>query len=47
MMPMLIATGYLVTIIIPVPILEFISSLAIFGLGVAKGIRMVMVVHLH
>jgi hypothetical protein len=37
MMPGLIATGYLSTIVVPGPILGFISGLAIFGLGVAKG----------
>jgi len=37
MMPGLIATGYLTAIAFPGPILGFISGLAIFGLGVAKG----------
>ena len=39
MMPGLIATGYLSAIVIPGPILGFISGLAIFGMGVAKGLR--------
>lgn len=39
MMPGLIATGYLSVIVIPGPILGFISGLAIFGMGVAKGLR--------
>lgn len=38
MMPGLIATGYLSSIVVPGPILGFISGLAIFGLGVAKGL---------
>jgi hypothetical protein len=37
MMPGMIATGYLSVITVPGPILGFISGLAIFGLGVAKG----------
>lgn len=37
MMPGLVATGYLSTIVVPGPILGFISGLIIFGLGVAKG----------
>jgi hypothetical protein len=39
MIPTLIATEYLTVIVIPGPILGFISGLAIFGLGVTKGIR--------
>jgi hypothetical protein len=39
MMPGLIATGYLTSIVIPGPILGFISGLAILGLGIAKGLR--------
>lgn len=39
MIPPLIATGYLTVIVIPGPILGFISGLTIFGLGVIKGIR--------
>jgi hypothetical protein len=39
MIPSLIATGYLSVIVIPGPILGFISGLAIFGFGVAKGFR--------
>jgi hypothetical protein len=38
MMPGLIATGYLSTIVVPGPILGFISGMVIFGLGVAKGL---------
>jgi hypothetical protein len=38
MMPGLIATGYLAVIVVPGPILGFISGLVIFGLGVAKGL---------
>ena len=39
MMPGLIATGYLSAIVVPGPVLGFISGLAIFGFGVAKGLR--------
>lgn len=39
MIPTLIATEYLGVIVIPGPILGFISGLTIFGLGVTKGIR--------
>jgi hypothetical protein len=38
MMPGLIATGYLADIVVPGPVLGFISGLAIFGLGAAKGL---------
>jgi hypothetical protein len=37
MMPGLVATGYLSAIVVPGPILGFVSGLIIFGLGVAKG----------
>lgn len=39
MIPPLIATGYLAVILFPGPILGVIFGLAIFRLGVAKGIR--------
>jgi hypothetical protein len=39
MIPGLIATGYLAVIMFPGPIIGVIFGLAIFGLGVAKGIR--------
>ena len=38
--PGLIATGYLAVIVFPGPIYGVIYGLSIFGLGVAKGIRM-------
>lgn len=44
MIPTLIATEYLTVIVIPGPILGFISGLTIFGLGVTKGIRTVRAV---
>jgi hypothetical protein len=39
MIPSLIATGNLATIVLPGPILGVIIGLGIFGLGVAKGVR--------
>ncbi|MEW6603287.1 MAG: hypothetical protein AB1351_01195 [Thermoproteota archaeon] len=39
MIPSLIATGYLEVIVIPGPILGFITGLALFELGLAKGLR--------
>jgi hypothetical protein len=39
MMPALIATVYLAVIVFPGPIIGVFLGLAIFGLGVAKGIR--------
>jgi hypothetical protein len=39
MIPALIATGYLAFIVFPGPIIGVIFGLAIFGLGVAKGVR--------
>lgn len=39
MIPTLIATAYLAVVMIPGPILGFISGLTILGLGVIKGIR--------
>lgn len=39
MIPALMATGYLAVIVFPGPILGVIFGLAIFGLGMAKGIR--------
>jgi hypothetical protein len=41
MIPALIATGYLAVIIFPGPIIGVFLGLAIFGLGVAKGVRSV------
>ena len=40
MIPGLIATGYFAVIVFPGPIYGVIYGLGIFGLGVAKGIRM-------
>jgi hypothetical protein len=40
MIPAIIATGYFAVIVFPGPILGVIFGLVIFGLGVAKGIRM-------
>jgi hypothetical protein len=40
MIPGLIATGYFAVIVFPGPIYGVIYGLSIFGLGVAKGIRM-------
>jgi hypothetical protein len=39
MIPSLIATGNLATIVLPGPILGVIIGVGIFGLGVAKGVR--------
>ena len=39
MIPALIATGYLAFIVFPGPIIGVMLGLAIFGLGVAKGVR--------
>lgn len=39
MIPAMIATGYFAVIVFPGPILGVIFGLAIFGLGVAKGVR--------
>lgn len=39
MVPSVIATGYFANVVIPGPILGVIFGLAIFGLGVAKGLR--------
>ena len=41
MIPALIATGYLTFIVFPGPIIGVILGLAIFSLGVAKGVRTV------
>ena len=41
MIPGLIATGYFAIIVFPGPIYGIIYGLGIFGLGVAKGIRMI------
>lgn len=40
MIPAIIATGYFAVIVFPGPILGVIFGLVIFGLGVAKGIKM-------
>ncbi len=39
MIPTLIATGFFAVIMIPGPILGFITGLILFGLGIMKGIR--------
>jgi O-antigen/teichoic acid export membrane protein len=39
MIPAIIATGYFAVIVFPGPILGVIFGLVIFGLGVAKGVR--------